>query len=58
VQIDKYSSFQLDIEDIARRMREFMSKNAISQSQIGDNVVGLSQASLYIFSKQPRLNIR
>uniref|UniRef100_A0A915MNW6 Homeobox protein cut-like n=1 Tax=Meloidogyne javanica TaxID=6303 RepID=A0A915MNW6_MELJA len=36
-QIDKYSSFQLDIEDIARRMREFMSKNAISQSQIGDN---------------------
>ncbi|CAK5115766.1 unnamed protein product [Meloidogyne enterolobii] len=45
-QIDKYSSHQLDIEDIARRMREFMSKNAISQSQIGDNVVGLSQASL------------
>lgn len=32
-----------DTEDIVRRVREFLALNGISQRQLGDHVLGLSQ---------------
>ncbi|KAL7070994.1 hypothetical protein ACQ4LE_009880 [Meloidogyne hapla] len=53
-QIEKYSSLTLDTEDIARRMKEFLALNAISQRQVGDNVVGLSQGSVSDMLTRPK----
>ncbi|VDN41578.1 unnamed protein product [Gongylonema pulchrum] len=44
----------LDTEDLVKRVKDFLSKNSISQRLFGENVVGLSQGSVSDLLAKPK----
>lgn len=51
-QIERYTV--LDTEEVVRQVKDFLAKNAVSQRQFGDSVLGLSQGSVSDLLARPK----
>ena len=51
-QIERYTV--LDTEEVVAQVKDFLAKNAVSQRQFGDSVLGLSQGSVSDLLARPK----